>query len=323
MARRIGSVKSELIIKSREAMLAAVQIYNNPQITFKSESFIVLSNIAWTYLLHAYYRSIGVDYRYCQTKSQRKRYDRTKSGLYKYWELERCINCENSPLDCQTSANLRFLVGIRHEIEHQMSLNIDYSIRGKIQSCCINYNYYIKKLFGDIYGVDKELGFSIQFSEISPDQKKQLSGDEKLPKNIHNFITAFESNLSKEEVDGIRYEYKIVFQGYSSSRKSDSDKTIKFVKCDGTNVPEDVVYIKEVEKKKYYPKEIIEMMHSEGYSKFNMSSFLNLCREKNARGNREYSVNLGGRWAWYEPWVHIVKQHCLSNKEKYFSTSGK
>jgi hypothetical protein len=37
-------------------MLTAVQIYNNPQIDFKSELFIVTTMIAWTYLLHAYYR---------------------------------------------------------------------------------------------------------------------------------------------------------------------------------------------------------------------------------------------------------------------------
>lgn len=54
--RKIGSVKKELAIKAREAMLSAVQIYNNPNIQFKSETFIVLSIIAWTYLLHAYYK---------------------------------------------------------------------------------------------------------------------------------------------------------------------------------------------------------------------------------------------------------------------------
>ncbi len=36
--RSVKSVKDELIKKSREAIMAAVQIYNNPQITFKSET---------------------------------------------------------------------------------------------------------------------------------------------------------------------------------------------------------------------------------------------------------------------------------------------
>lgn len=37
--RRVGSIKSELLTKYREAVLAAVQIYNNPNISFKSESY--------------------------------------------------------------------------------------------------------------------------------------------------------------------------------------------------------------------------------------------------------------------------------------------
>lgn len=55
--RRVWSVSHELVKKAREAMLTAVQIYNNPQIEFKSELFIVTTVIAWTYLLHAYFRN--------------------------------------------------------------------------------------------------------------------------------------------------------------------------------------------------------------------------------------------------------------------------
>lgn len=62
--RRIASVADALIFKSREAALAAVQIFNNPQITFKSEIFIVIMCIAWTYLLHAYYRKKKIKYIY-------------------------------------------------------------------------------------------------------------------------------------------------------------------------------------------------------------------------------------------------------------------
>jgi hypothetical protein len=44
--RRVGSVASELIKKAREAMLSAVQIFNNPQLDFKAELFIVTAVIA-------------------------------------------------------------------------------------------------------------------------------------------------------------------------------------------------------------------------------------------------------------------------------------
>lgn len=78
--RKLWSVKNELLTKSREAMLCSVQIFNNPNVMFKSESFIVLSTIAWTYLLHAYFREMKVDYRYYDQRPKTKRY-------HKGWEL--------------------------------------------------------------------------------------------------------------------------------------------------------------------------------------------------------------------------------------------
>lgn len=78
--RKVWSVKEELLTKSREALLCSVQIFNNPNVVFKSESFIVLSNIAWTYLLHSYYREKRIDYRYFEKGAQRKKYDKTKRG---------------------------------------------------------------------------------------------------------------------------------------------------------------------------------------------------------------------------------------------------
>ena len=75
--RAVGSISNELLKKSREAALAAVQIFNNPSITFKSEIFIVLMVISWTYLMHAHFRKIGIDYRYFKTGAKRKKYEKT------------------------------------------------------------------------------------------------------------------------------------------------------------------------------------------------------------------------------------------------------
>ena len=147
--RRVGSIKSELLKKSREAALAAVQIFNNPNISFKSESYVVLMIIAWTYLLHAYFRDQKIEYRYCQQNGKRRIFDKTKHGAYKYWELERCLNDAKSPIDKDTANNLRFLIGLRHEIEHQMTTRIDDILSARFQACCLNYNEYIKKTIRD------------------------------------------------------------------------------------------------------------------------------------------------------------------------------
>ena len=89
--------ENELLNKSREAALAAVQIFNNPNISFKSESYVVLMMISWTYLLHTHYRGKKIEYRYFKQKGSRRRFDKTKHGADKYWELERCLNDTQSP----------------------------------------------------------------------------------------------------------------------------------------------------------------------------------------------------------------------------------
>ena len=85
----------------------------------------MLSNVAWTYLLHAYNKDHKIDYRYYAIKKTRKKFDKTRRGAYKTWELERCLNDDKNPIDKVSSANLRFLIGLRHEIEHQMTTRID------------------------------------------------------------------------------------------------------------------------------------------------------------------------------------------------------
>ena len=51
----------------------------------------------------------------------------------------------------------------------------------KFQACCLNYNDYAKKLFGEEYGIDKHLAFSLQFSSISQDQAAPLPTPDKKP----------------------------------------------------------------------------------------------------------------------------------------------
>lgn len=209
--RRIKSVKTELVKKAREAMLAAVQLYNNPQVTFKAESFITLAIIGWTYMLHAYYRSIHVDYRYYRVVGKKKVYDKTKYGAYKHWELERCLNDAACPLDFETATNLRFLIGVRHEIEHQMTDKIDEFLSAKLQACAINFDYYICKLFGEKYNLSKELSLAIQFSPLSPEQRDNLQDNVHITTNIRNFVVDFENVLSDEALRSSRYAYRILF----------------------------------------------------------------------------------------------------------------
>ncbi|MDB6130788.1 MAG: hypothetical protein JWM04_1895 [Verrucomicrobiales bacterium] len=322
--RRVHSVSDELIEKSREAALAAVQIFNNPQITFKSEMFIVLMNIAWTYMLHAYFRKQAVEYRYFEQNGKTRRFGRTAKGAYKYWELERCLNENPCPVDRDSSNNLRFLIGIRHEIEHQMTTKIDSSFSAKFQACCLNYNDHIKGFFGDQHGIDKHLSFSLQFSSITKDQVAQLERQLTLPTHIRSFVEGFETKLTEEEFNSPKFAYRVLFVAKTANRKGQADEVIEFVKAESElakNVNQKYTIIKETERPKLRPKTIIDTMKKEGFTKFTMHDHTLLWQEKVAK---EPSKGLGttveGSWYWYEPWLVQVREYCNSNAERFRSS---
>lgn len=319
--RKLWSIKNELLTKSREAMLSAVQIFNNPHVVFKSENFIVLSNIAWTYLMHAYYREKNIDYRYYEMKAMRKRFDRTKRGAYKFWELERCLNDDACPIDKITAANLRFLIGLRHEIEHQMTTRIDDYLSARFQACCLNYNQYVKKLFGEENGIDKHLSFSLQFSSISEDHAKQLKEFSELPKNIASYINDFDDSVDDKEYNDPKYSYRVLYIPKSANRKGQADRVIEFIPADSPEAQglnKEYVLIKDKEKPKYYAKEVINKMQAKGFRRFGMHQHTMLWKDLNARDeSKGFGVWLGNLWFWYDSWLKEVERYCEGHKNEF------
>jgi len=319
--RRAFSVSGELLTKSREAALAAVQIFNSPLITFKSEIFIILMNIAWTYLLHAHYRKERVEYRYFKKMAKRRTFDKTKSGAHKHWELERCLNDAKSPVDKDTTNNLSVLIGIRHEIEHQMTSRLDASLSTKFQACCLNYNEYVKKLFGDKHGIDKHLAFSLQFSSISREQAAALPPPGTMPSHVNAFVEGFEGNLSEGEFNSPRYAYRVLFVAKTANRKGQADEVIEFVKPDSAlavNVNKAYAVIRETERPKYLPSGIVKSMNEEGYNRFTMHDHTTLWREADAKSaGKGFGVEVQKAWYWYDSWLEFVRRHCEDNAVKY------
>lgn len=319
--RKIFSVKNELIQKSREAMLTAVQIFNNPNIHFKSESFVVLSIISWTYLLHAYYREHNIEYRYFEQKDKKRVFCRTKNKAYKYWELERCLDEKQSPIDKTSALNLRFLIGLRHEIEHQMTTRIDDLLSGRFQATCLNYNHYLKSLFGKNLGIEKYLSFSLQFSAINEDQVDQLADVKSLPENISTYIEKFDDKLSDDDFNDSRFSYRIILLKKTVNHKGQADRVIEFIAPNSKiaeTLNKEYWGIKEKEKKKYRPQKIWKEMQKIGFKNFGQYQHTLLWKKENAKElSKNYGVDVEGTWYWYVKWYEFVKKHCIENKNLY------
>jgi hypothetical protein len=218
----------ELLLKARESMIAAVHIFNGVGLTFRAELFIVTCIIAWTYLLHAWFRREGIDYRYRTTDGT---VQTTKQGAERYWDLGKCLRHDRCPVQKGAVTNLSFLLELRHEIEHRSTNRIDDVVSAKLQACCLNFNDAIKALFGPQYGLERKLPIALQFVTFGTDQRAALKRGGMLPAHIETFIEAFEHGLTKEEYADPAYRYRVAFVPIVANRASSADLAIEFVRA--------------------------------------------------------------------------------------------
>lgn len=320
MARRYYSIALRLVAQSQDAALSGVQVFNNPLIKFKSETFIVLMTIAWTYLLHAHYRRAGVEYRYYKRQGKVRRFERTQDGSYRYWDLSKCLAANESPLDNPTRKNLEFLIGLRNEITHHMSPELDQYVSARYQACCLNYNRYIKALFGARFGIDQHLSYSLQFQNLAREQMTTLS-DADLPANVRSFIARFDGDLSPGELDSDRFAYRMLFVPKLVGKAGQADEIIEFVKPDSElakTVNHDYVTFKEVERPKYRPSHVVQVMRDEGFSRFSLHSHTGLWQSLNGKDPAKgYGTEVEGVWYWYSRWLDVVRAHCEEHADIY------
>jgi hypothetical protein len=293
----------ELIVKAREAMVAAVHTFNSAGLFFRAELFIVTIVIAWTYLMHAFYKREGVDYRYKKAGAIEK----TPNGADKYWELSQCLAHGKCPLEKGVINNLKFLIEIRHEIEHRSTNRIDDVLSAKLQACCINFNDAIKTVFGKQFGLEKRLPIALQFVTFDGTQRASLVGAE-LPAHIATAMDNFHNSLSEEEQRDPKFRFRVAFVPKVSGRPTNADLSIQFVKA-GSAEAEAVerVLLKEVERTKYLPSQVVSKVKSSGYPAFNMHDHALLARQLDARNaGKGYGVQIAKTWYWYESWISKV-----------------
>lgn len=309
----------ELLIKAREAMIAAVHIFNGAGLTFRAELFIVTAVIAWTYLLHAWFKREGIDYRHTKMEAGVRVVSKTPNGADKYWELAQCLKHARCPVERGSADNLLYLLELRHEIEHQSTSRIDDAVSAKLQACCINFNDVIKGQFGAQYALERRLPIALQFVTFSPDQRALLKKAGNLPRHVETMMEGFEQKLTPEQQDDPRFAYRVFMIRKTANRAPGADLAVELVPP-GSDVEEKFsMALKEVEKRKYLPTEVVEKVRAEGWNRFTMDSHTRLWQRLGAKDlAKGYgAVAVGKQWCWYEPWLNRVLEECQQNPDRY------
>lgn len=116
----------ERLIRAREAMILAVQVFNSAALRFKTEVFTMLANVAWTYLMHEWYAR--------NTEVELVNSDGFSKPLSELVERGDC------PLPEGVRQNLRALNTLRDKVEHHLLGKADQKWLGIFQACCLNFD---------------------------------------------------------------------------------------------------------------------------------------------------------------------------------------
>lgn len=250
---KLSIFNDERIIRSRESMILAVSLFNNPSFKFKTELFSVLSNISWTYLMHEYYLRKGVNIL-------------VENG--QTISLSQMINRNDCPLSKGAKNNIRSIKLIRDNVEHKLFGQSDQNWLPLFQACCLNYDKYISLFFGKEKSLCKELSLALQFSKLDLEQAS-ITQKYDIPSEMSALDALLNAELTEEDLSDIEYKFRVVYTLDSASKGNSHFHFVNPQSEEGKNIHNVLQKFKIADDiYKYKPGDVVRLVKSKGNKTF-------------------------------------------------------
>jgi hypothetical protein len=287
--------------KAVEIFKSAVLVYNNNILLTRSETFIVLSIIAWTYLLHARLIGQGVTPVYRNADGTPVLVDRQE----KLWDLSHCLERPEASLSVGEKANLKYLIAIRNVIEHRSCDDINDALQAKIQANALNFLKYTKEKFGTKYDFSHDLAFAIQLQALTLQSANALKGTAPVAKAVAAVNALLEEPMTPAEFNDPAYAFRVYVVPKVTNNAKKADQAVIYSPV-GSDVE---VAIKLVERPKFRMTEAIKkLLDDEGLTvsnyEFQQAWKLNDLKDP-AKG---LAIQLGGQWFWYQEGIDKIRE---------------
>lgn len=118
-----------------------------------------------------------------------------------------------------------------------------------------------------------------------------------------------------------KFAYRVIFVPKTANHPNQADQVITFVKADSEiakTVNAAYAVIRETERPKWLPSQIVAKMKAEGFLKFGMNDHTDFWKERDAKNtSKGYGAQIAKTWYWYDSWVSEVRKHCNRNAGAY------
>jgi hypothetical protein len=249
---RFTPVVDALLDKTRESALLAVQVYNNPLVSFRAPGYIVHMIIAYTALFHAIFERKAVQYWYTNDDGTPKIIEGDKQA----WDISRCIKEYYGGRVLPEAENLKFFVRIRNKVEHRFVPALDTTLAGRCQSLLFNFERLLIDEFGGFFALGQSLALALQFSMFSQEQQASLRRIQSQEyQTLRQFIDDYDALLPDAITQSMQYSFRAFLIPKVGKHEKSSDIAIEFVPFD-PNDPEEMERLTKqivLVKEKYIP----------------------------------------------------------------------
>jgi len=208
-----------------------------------------------------------------------------------------------------------------------MTRGLDAYLSGRYQACAVNYNFYLKKLFGKAQGLDDQLTYSIQFLQIAEEQISGTAPASQIPERLRSYVTKFDGALTHDEYNSERYSYRLLFKKKLVNKPGQADRVIEFIDPNSDiakQIDKEFWVKKDVERPKFRATEIVARVQEAGFPRFRIQpEHVNMWKAEDAKNpDKGYGVEIQGYWYWYERWADRCIELCGSAGDRFKGGSG-
>jgi hypothetical protein len=191
----LNQYDDERLVRAREAMILAVQVFNSAGLKFKTEVFTMLANVAWTYLLHEHYDKKGVAIVGADGRSLL---------------LSQMVERHDCPLTPGVRQNLRAMKILRDQVEHLVLGKADLQWLSIFQACCLNFDKALCDLFGEQLTLANDLSLALQFAKMNIEQLATVSKHQ-LPQHIAAIDALVKRGMTEEQLNNIEFQFRVIY----------------------------------------------------------------------------------------------------------------
>jgi hypothetical protein len=177
----------------------------------------------------------------------------------------------------------------------------------------------VKQLFGAARGIERYLGYSLQFADLVPQAAGGVAED--IPVRVRSYVADFDAGLTEDEYNSERYSYRLLFTKKTANHANQADKVIEFIDPNsdlGQTIEKEYWVKKEVERRKFLPSQVVKQINDSGFPNFRIHEHANLWKSEDAKKDgKGWGTLVGTTWYWYQQWVDHVREYCEANRKLF------